>query len=135
MNINPFGDSTIGIARAWLDGLSRRSKAIGDNIANIDTPGYVALEVPFETELRQALSNTGVPLTTTDPRHIAVAPSSTNDMGLQQVQSLVSQRRDGNSVDIDAQMTELAKTQMQYQAAAQAIATKIAILNNALKTS
>jgi flagellar basal-body rod protein FlgB len=133
VGINPFGDSTIGVASAWLGGLSRRSKAISDNIANIDTPGYRAKEVPFETELRQALGNGGVRLATTSPGHLAVAPSGRSGLGLQDIQSLTSQRMDGNNVDIDAQMTSLTETQMRYQAAASALSTRLATLKEVIR--
>ena len=133
MNTGPLGDSTIGTARAWLTGLSRRQQAISDNIANIDTPGYVAKEVPFEQELQRAIGTGSSRLATTDARHIAASTSSRNQPGMQAAQALTSQRRDGNSVDIDQQMVSLAETQMRYQAAASALNTKIATLRNVIR--
>lgn len=127
-----FGDSTLGTAHAWLRGLSQRAQAISDNIANIDTPGYVPKEVPFETELRRQLGRAGRTLATTHPRHYATGRSS-GGLGLQQVQLLTSARRDGNSVDIDAEMIELAETQMRYQAAASAISNRVEILRTVIR--
>ncbi|MGE5501453.1 MAG: flagellar basal body rod protein FlgB [Ignavibacteriales bacterium] len=132
MGLTFFGDSTLGTARAWLDGLSRRQQAISNNIANIDTPGYQAQEVPFEAELRRQLGMYEGGLTTTDPRHIPVSTHAANQLGLQQAQLLTSQRLDQNNVDIDAEMIELAETQMRYQAAASALTTQIDIIRNAI---
>lgn len=129
-----FGDSTLGTAHAWLQGLSRRSQAISDNIANIDTPGYVAKEVPFETELRRQLGRFGSPMAATDPRHFSAGGRSANQLGVQQAaQLLSSSRRDGNSVDIDAEMIELAETQMRYQAAGSALSNRIDILRTVIR--
>ena len=133
--MNLLGDTTIGTVRAWLNGLSRRQQAVSDNIANIDTPGYRAKEVPFETELRRALSDGTVSLATTDPRHIAGCGRTTNQLGMQPAQMLTSQRLDGNDVDIDQEMVKLADTQMRYQAAASALNTKLATIRNVIRGS
>ncbi len=127
-----FGDSTLGTAHAWLRGLSQRAQAISDNIANIDTPGYVPKEVPFETELRRQLGRAGARLSATDPRHFTSARSA-GGLGLQQVQQLTSVRRDGNGVDIDTEMIQLAETQMRYQAAASAISNRVEILRTVIR--
>jgi flagellar basal-body rod protein FlgB len=50
-----LGDPTLGTLGGWLHGLSARQEAISNNIANIDTPGYVRQEAPFEAELRRAV--------------------------------------------------------------------------------
>lgn len=39
-----------------LDGLSKRQEAIASNLANANTPGYVAKEVPFEEALLEAMA-------------------------------------------------------------------------------
>ncbi|MBI2767316.1 MAG: flagellar basal body rod protein FlgB [Chloroflexi bacterium] len=133
MNLGPLGDSTIATTRAWLSGLSQRQQAISNNIANIDTPGYTAQEVPFEQELRRAIGQGGAKLATTNPGHIATGGTSKNQLGLQQAQLLTSARRDGNNVDIDAQMVTLSETSMRYQAASSLLSTKLATLKNVIR--
>ena len=128
-----FGDSTIGTASAWLRGLSARQQAISDNIANIDTPGYIARDVPFETALQRQLGRYSGALATTNPGHIPTGSLSTGQLGLQQAQLLTSQRLDGSTVDIDQQMIQLAETQMRYQAAASALNTKLGIIRNVIR--
>ena len=133
MAINPLGDATWRAANAWLDGLSQRQQAISDNIANIDTPGYQARSVPFETALRNKLSRQGHQLAATNPRHLLSAPGHDSAMGLQQVQQMASARLDNNTVDVDQQMVDLAETQMRYQAAASALNNRISILRDAIR--
>jgi flagellar basal-body rod protein FlgB len=134
MDISPFGDSTIGVARAWLQGLGRRQEAISNNIANIDTPGYRAQDVPFEAELRRAIASGTVGLVTTDPRHINPGGRQDSGIGLQQAQQLTSSRLDSNDVDIDQEMVKLSETQMRYQAASTALTQRFATIREVMRT-
>ena len=43
-----------GVLQAALRGLSLRQRTIADNIANVETPGFLAGRVDFETSLREA---------------------------------------------------------------------------------
>lgn len=133
MGLMLFGDSTLGTAAAWLDGLGRRQQAISDNIANIDTPGYQARHVDFESALRSELGRYGAPMATTDPRHIAAGTRTAGQLGVEGAQLLTSSRMDENTVDIDAEMITLAETQMRYQAAASALNTQFDILRTVIR--
>jgi flagellar basal-body rod protein FlgB len=42
-----------------LNAYSLRQKAIASNVANVDTPGYKRLEVPFEEQLQKAQNSGG----------------------------------------------------------------------------
>ncbi|MCL6645316.1 MAG: flagellar basal body protein, partial [Dehalococcoidia bacterium] len=66
--MNPIADRGIAQVTAWLSGLGRRQGAIANNIANIDTPGYVRQEVIFETELQRAFGRQAARLAATDHR-------------------------------------------------------------------
>ncbi len=133
--LNLFGDSTIGTVRGWLQGLSQRQQAISNNIANIDTPGYQATDVAFESELRRSIGQRAGGLTTTDPRHISTSTRRQGQLGSQAAQLLTSQRLDANNVDIDQEMVKLAETQMRYQAAASALNTKLNTIRNVIRGS
>lgn len=119
MSIPGLFDSTIGRLTYGLDGLSQRQDVIATNVSNIDTPGYKTHEVPFEQQLLDAMQNisgSGVP----------DAPTATitrNDL---------QTRNDGNNVDLDSQMTEMASTTVTYQAATQLISQKFGMLTEAL---
>ena len=133
--LNLLGDSTIGTVRGWLQGLSQRQQAISNNIANIDTPGYQATDVAFETELRRSIGERTGDLAVTDARHITTSSRRTGQLGTQAAQLLTSQRLDGNNVDIDQEMVKLAETQMRYQAAASALNTKLNTIRNVIRGS
>jgi flagellar basal-body rod protein FlgB len=130
--MNPIADRGIAQVTAWLSGLGRRQGAIANNIANIDTPGYVRQEVNFETELQRAFGRQSARLAATDPRHIAAPVHRRDQLGLDPQQLLTSTRRDGNTVDVDQEMVLLAETQMRYQAAAQVLSRKLNNIRTAI---
>jgi flagellar basal-body rod protein FlgB len=100
-----------------LHACALRQEAIAHNIANVNTPGYRRIDVSFEEFLRAAQTT---PLRTTDPRHIAIpppqpaSPQVTSDEG-------APMRPDGNTVDIDYEMAQLAENQIRFQALSQLI--------------
>ena len=56
MPISPVGhDAASTVLGTTLDGLSLRRDVIADNIANVDTPGFRASTVDFETALRASV--------------------------------------------------------------------------------
>ena len=128
-----FGDTGISTITSWLHGLSARQQATSNNIANIDTPGYQRHEVAFETELQRQMGQGTQQLAVTDPKHIASGSKLRSQLGVDPAQILTSSRLDQNSVDIDQEMVLLAETQMQYQAAAQAVSTKLANIRTAIQ--
>jgi flagellar basal-body rod protein FlgB len=50
-----YNRTALPVVSKSLDAVSLRSKAIADNLANVDTPGFHRLEVKFEEVLREAL--------------------------------------------------------------------------------
>ncbi len=92
---------------SWL-----RNEVIGNNLANVDTPGYKRQDVSFEDELRKALgSNRFVSM---DDK---VANVKTSDLKprLYTDYANFSYRLDGNNVDVDNEGVMLAENQLKYQ--------------------
>jgi flagellar basal-body rod protein FlgB len=119
-----------------LDGLSLRAQTIANNVANVDTPNFKSSEVAFEQDLQAALSrrSDGLPLATTNARHLSDGSSLTLDAVQPRAVPLLStsMRNDGNNVDIDRQMAQLAETQLSFQAATQLLNTKFQQLKLAI---
>ncbi|WP_067838614.1 flagellar basal body rod protein FlgB [Amphibacillus sediminis] len=90
-----------------------KNQTISNNVANVDTANYKAKDVQFSSLLDQETSNQFV-AKRTDYRHI--------DFGGSQTDFKVTTNRhtqynhNGNNVDIDKEMTELATNQIYYQA-------------------
>jgi flagellar basal-body rod protein FlgB len=117
--------STVQTLKSALDGLSAQQEVIGQNISNVDTPGYRAQKVDFKTALRRALSQDGkVVMQTTHKAHLSsTRPVDHFQISLREGGAL---RADGNNVDIDVELTQMTETVIQYQALAQLISRKFA---------
>ncbi len=119
-----------------LDGLSLRAQTIANNVANVDTPNFKSSEVTFEQDLQAALSRRpdGLPLAMTNARHLSDGSPVTLDAVQPRTVPLLStsMRNDGNNVDIDREMAQLAETQISYQAATQLLNTKFQQLKLAI---
>ncbi|MED3436152.1 flagellar basal body rod protein FlgB [Bacillus velezensis] len=103
-----------------------KQKVLTDNIANIDTPNYKAKKVSFRNLLDQETSN--LEAVKTDYRHVDFTGSG-DDYSIVS-SSDTSYQQNGNNVDIDKEMTDLAENQINYQALVERMSGKF----NSLKT-
>jgi flagellar basal-body rod protein FlgB len=112
-------DATMTALHAALTGLQQRQEVTADNIANIDTPGYLAGRVDFESTLRNELAN---------GRSATVGDSAVR-------QSSDPTRMNGNNVNLDTETTIATETGLRYQLALNALNGKYDLLRSALRTS
>lgn len=110
-----------------------RHEAIASNIANISTPGYQRKEVQFEEKLQESLQTNIVSGKRTDSRHIPLGRSKLAQVN-PQVKIDESEELDSgiNNVDIDQEMADLAKNQIQFNASASLMARKFRGLKSAI---
>jgi flagellar basal-body rod protein FlgB len=116
---------TLGTA---LNGLALRQQVISRNLANVDTPGYEAQGVTFETALQNAQSSTAsvpaVPLSVTKPAHLVGVVTPPRDPVGVELRQGGTKRADGNNVDVDVELTQMAETGIRYQALSQLLTKK-----------
>ncbi len=93
---------------AWL-----RNEVIAHNIANADTPGYKKKAVAFE----EYLNGYGNELKKKGLKRAAGIPEPT----IKTVNTETSTRLDGNNVDIEAEMAQMAKNTIKYNTLIQRI--------------
>ena len=148
-------DPTMGILVGALDGLSQRESLIASNLANIDTPGYRPESLDFESTLRSVMASQGIDtgqttsgsvgnmrppssgpsaamaLQTTDPRHYAGGAAATGSTLASQTFD-GSLRNDGNTVDLESEMTALVDTQLRYGAVSELVTGKLGMLHDAI---
>jgi flagellar basal-body rod protein FlgB len=109
----------------------QRQKVIVGNIANSMTPGYRALGYDFETQLQKSLaSGKSSSMTTTDPRHVRGQGVSGNgdfkaDLHVKPTESIGN---DGNTVDVDREMSDLAENQILYNFTVEVLNRRLAML-------
>ncbi|WP_027408679.1 flagellar basal body rod protein FlgB [Anoxybacteroides tepidamans] len=96
-----------------LDYASLKQKVIANNIANADTPNYKAKTVRFKSELERAMSS--LEAHRTNPKHFFFKSSDTGDF-LVTARNDVVYNHNGNSVDVDKEMSDLAENQIYYNA-------------------
>ncbi|WP_088187933.1 flagellar basal body rod protein FlgB [Desulfosporosinus sp. FKA] len=107
-----------------LDVSALRQKVIANNVANVDTPGFKASHVEFEDILQQAMNKDNLSLHKTDPRHIDPSLNLQSAQARVVIDNTTTLRNDGNNVDIDKEMSDLAKNGIDYQAISQILGQK-----------
>lgn len=121
-----------------LDGVAQRQRVTAHNIANVDTPGYKRYSLPFEEELKAALSREPrleVVGRVTHSSHIPFGGrTSALDGPFRPLRDpSTSMRNDGNNVDIEAEMVQVAKDEVFYNALAQQVTKRYGMLLDAIK--
>jgi len=116
-----------------LDFYALRHNLLSANIANAETPNYRAFDLVFKEQLKKVFSDKNLPLLLTDSRHISSKPKDIYEIKPVLVAtSPLTLGLDGNFVDIDYQMSQLAQNTLEYQALVQMLIRKIAILRYAI---
>ena len=100
-----------------LDGLAMRQRVAADNIANMDTPGFIASEVDFEGSLTAALADG----TMTDGD---AAPTATP--------SLRTPGANGNNVDLATETMAAMQATFRYQLLSRAYGDREALITTAI---
>jgi flagellar basal-body rod protein FlgB len=130
-----FDKTTIPVLAKTLDASMLRSRAIANNIANVNTPGYQRVEVNFEDELKKALDTTELRGMKTDSRHIDLGKSDISSINAHIEKPVDPSLPSGvNNVDIDSEMAKLAETQIEYNFAAKFLKGKFSALNAAIQS-
>ena len=124
MKIDFLDRSRVPLLEKELDLFAVRNKAIANNIANIATPGYKRVDVSFQGELSRAIAN------------------SQNDVDLSQnvenVDPQIEVDRSGflasgaNNINIDQEMADLAKNQLQFKLAARLMTDTFALIDKSI---
>ncbi len=120
----PVSDVTLDRFRTALDRAARRAGVVASNLANVDTPGYRAQDVSFAAVLEDA---SGVEAARTDPRHLGAASGEASG-GIVSDAPVTRMRTDGNTVDVDREMTLLANLGNRYQAMAEMVRKRFGLI-------
>lgn len=119
-------DQTYQVGKNALDVASLRQQTIAHNIANVNTRNYKAKQVAFEETLKKAMNQSSSQVRTTHERHIGGSDSITSIQGaVYETPSNTTMNLDGNNVDIDTEMANMAANQIQYNALIQNINEKL----------
>ena len=142
--INRLTD-TLNFQAQALELRSERQRVIASNIANADTPGYVARDMDFATALREATAlappgsreasgQTATPgqMTTTTAGHLQPLPGARAEANLRY--ATPSQTNlDRNTVDMDRERASFADNGVKYEATLRFINNSVRTMLDAIK--
>jgi len=109
-------DPTMQAIQSSLDGLAARQRIIAQNLANSETPGYLAQNVNFEDSLSAAMA-------TGNPSQAAITTSTSTD----------PTNPNGNNVNVDTQVVALMDTGLRFQLATQSMNNEFNILRDSMR--
>ncbi len=120
--------------------LNERQKVLAQNIANANTPGYVSQDlkkVSFQSHLNNSSQSgngqTGIAMKTSDPRHMTGLGGTTASFQIRQETSeYLETTPDGNTVDLERELTKMAEVQMEYTLATNLYKKHVGMLKTAL---
>lgn len=107
---------------AWL-----RNEVISQNIANADTPGYKRKEVQFEQYLNSEMKNSRI------QKGQTVLSGSDSGMKVVQDHENYSYRFDGNNVDMEREMAQMAMNTLRYNTLIQRMNGQFSKLRNVIR--
>jgi len=128
-------NETLSILEKALDLRSKRHQVVASNIANMDTPNYKAFELVIEDELaKPGKFSYNIQLARTHSDHLPVKNRLSDNVKLKLADSPeFTLRGDGNTVDIDKTMGDLAENTLLYKTASQIISKKFQALKNVIQ--
>jgi len=123
-------DRSIYLLEQSLNLRMARQNVIAANLANVETPGYRALDVNFEEVLRDIASRLdaeGSPTeagTSLQPVHLELRPADASSLG-----------NDNNTVDLERELGKLSENALMFKAQALFLGKKLAMLREAIGSS
>ncbi|WP_017796665.1 flagellar basal body rod protein FlgB [Oceanobacillus kimchii] len=102
---------TISKLQHSLDYSTAKNNAISNNISNVDTPGYKSQNVVFKDTLENTMAT--IDAKRTNDRHLWFNQSFSSPYRYVTNHS-TAYNHNGNNVDVDKEMAELAKNQIYY---------------------
>jgi flagellar basal-body rod protein FlgB len=118
-------DNITGLLQTFMDVNSKRAEVTAGNIANADTPGYVAKQLEFEGYLRNAAEQAALPPSQrSEPStgELTVTDQPTDAIGF-----------DGNTVDMGKEMADLASAGGSFNFGAKMLQSRLRLLRTAIR--
>ncbi|GAB1354312.1 MAG TPA: flagellar basal body rod protein FlgB [Candidatus Rifleibacterium sp.] len=128
------GTATFNLLGKGLEVSSKRHKVISNNIANVNTPLFKRQIVTFEDQMAKVFDGkVDIVGRREDDRHIPIGTINYMDVDPVTIKDRIHvMRNDKNNVDIDVEMSDLAKNTMTYQIHSSRLAAMFAGLNDVI---
>ncbi len=128
-----YANTSIPMVAKSLDACMLRSRAIANNLANVNTPGYQRIEVEFESKLRDALDEKKLSGSVDQNGHMQLGKGD-----LDRLEPIAYRSKDPtlpgeiNNVDVDMEAAKLAENQLLYNFGIKFIQMRKGDLENAI---
>lgn len=106
---------TYNLIKEGLKASNARSKAIANNMANINTKDYKKFDVIFEENLKNTSGTKKLPLKITNDKHLREDNYLNGDIEVKRVEN-TSMKNDGNNVDLELEKVNQAANTLKYNA-------------------
>ncbi|WP_338059361.1 flagellar basal body rod protein FlgB [Bacillus coahuilensis] len=117
---------------AGLNYSADKQKAISQNIANVDTPNYKAKDVKFESYFKKSVAD--IQANETSDKHMSFKPTSaTGTSAAPYNSSDFIYHHNGNGIDVDKEMADLATNQIYYNSLIQQLNHKYSMITTVVK--
>jgi flagellar basal-body rod protein FlgB len=110
-------DPVASVLHSALDGLSQRQRVVADNIANVDTPGFTASRLDFESSLKSAIEDGVVESGESQP---TATPSA------------AVAGANGNNVDLASETMIQMQATFSYQLLSRAVGDRFSLISTAI---
>src|ERR1051325_10541431 len=121
----------LSMLRERMTWLNQRQDVLSQNVANADTPRFVARDLK-ELDFDQMVgAQAGTRMMTTNARHIAISSLHSGKFEDHETPDQES-NPNGNAVSLEVEMIKVADTQAQYAAAANIYAKAVAMMRTAI---
>ena len=118
--------------RERMSWLHQRQDTLSQNVANADTPRYVARDLkPLDFDDALNVTRQGTAMMTTNVRHITLTPSRSGTFEDHETPDQESSPN-GNAVSLEMEMIKVSETQAQFQAAANLYAKAMTMMKTAI---
>ena len=107
-------------------------RAIAENIANVNTPGYKTKDINF-VEFLNSETHNKISASRTDPRHIPLNESGKSKYINVDKNDSKEMSSGINNVDVDKEMVKSAENQLYYSATSKIAAVKFRALHTSIK--
>jgi len=129
-----FSQSGIEKLSLGMDTASMKNRVVAENIANIDTPGFKSKDIKFHNVMKEYLGEgKKLPLSRTNEKHLPPSGAMISPATFVYQQNNPSVRNDGNDVNVDYEMSQLAENNVRYQMLSQITAGKFTKLKSAIQ--
>ena len=128
------------LAQQRMDWLAQRQKVVSENLANANTPGYVAKDLKpldFKSELSRSLATdtASIPVTRTDPAHLTGTLPQSGPYRVETTRRPYEYTLDKNGVDVEQQMEKAANNRGQYELTSNLVMKNLSMIRTALGRS